>query len=75
MPKKNGRLLVESDLDNAKNMYEVIVNLHPSNYVLKDNEYVSGYSYSEDTWYPVEIQLPTITARTYAYPVIRGEIL
>lgn len=74
MPKKNGRLLVESDLDNVKNMYEVVVNLHPSNYVLNaNNEYVSGYSYSENTWYPVEIQLPTVT--TYVYPVIRGEIL
>lgn len=74
MPKKNGRLLVESDLDNIKNMYEVVVNLHPSNYVLNDNnEYVSGYSYSEDTWYPIEIQLHTV--RDCGYPVIRGEIL
>lgn len=74
MPKNNGRLLVESDLDNVKRMYEVVVNLHPSNYVLNsNNEYVSGYSYSENTWYPVEIQLPTIS--TYVYPVIRGEIL
>ena len=74
MPKKNGRLLVESDLDSIKNMYEVVVNLHPSNYVLNDNnEYVSGYSYSEDTWYPIEIQLHTVGE--CAYPVIRGEIL
>lgn len=74
MPKKNGRLLVESDLDNVKNMYEVVVNLHPSNYVLNaNNEYVSGYSYSENTWYPVEIQLPSIGKCDY--PVIRGEIL
>ncbi len=74
MPKKNGRLLVESDLDNIKNMYEVVVNLHPSNYVLNDNnEYVSGYSYSEDTWYPIEIQLHTVGE--CAYPVVRGEIL
>lgn len=74
MPKKNGRLLVESDLDSIKNMYEVVVNLHPSNYVLNDNnEYVSGYSYSEDTWYPIEIQLHTVGE--CGYPVIRGEIL
>lgn len=74
MPKKNGRLLVESDLDNVKNMYGVVVNLHPSNYVLNaNNEYVSGYSYSENTWYPVEIQLPSIGKCNY--PVIRGEIL
>lgn len=75
MPKKNGRLLVESDLDDAKNMYEVVINLHPSNYVLNNNnEYVwGGYSYKEDTWYPVEIQLDNVG--NYAYPVIRGEIL
>lgn len=74
MPKKSGRLLVESDLDNIKPMYEVVVNLHPSNYVLNsNNEYVSGYSYSENTWYPVEIQLDTVGK--YGYPVIRGEIL
>lgn len=74
MPKKNGRLLVESDLNNIKNMYEVVVNLHPSNYVLNDNnEYVSGYSYSEDTWYPIEIQLHTVGE--CGYPVVRGEIL
>ena len=41
MPKKSGRLLVESDLDDAKNMYEVVINLHPYNYVLNSkNEYV-----------------------------------
>ena len=58
MPKKNGRLLVESDLDNAVFIYETVINLHPSNYVLNsNNEYVPGYSYSENTWYPVEIQL------------------
>lgn len=75
MPKKSGRLLVESDLDEAKNMYEVVINLHPSNYVLNsNNEYVwGGYSYKEDTWYPVEIQLYNVG--DYAYPVIRGEIL
>lgn len=74
MPKKNGRLLVESDLDNVKYGYEVVVNLHPSNYVLNsNNEYVPGFSYSENTWYPVEIQL--LTVGKYAYPVIRGEIL
>lgn len=74
MPKNNGRLLVESDLDNVKRMYEVVVNLHPSNYVLNsNNEYVSGYSYSENTWYPVEIQLQSIGK--CSYPVIRGEIL
>lgn len=74
MPKKNGRLLVESDLDNVKKTYEVVVNLHPSNYVLNaNNEYVSGYSYSENTWYPVEIQLPSIGK--CGYPVTRGEIL
>lgn len=75
MPKKSGRLLVESDLDDAKNMYEVVINLHPSNYVLNSkNEYVwGGYSYNENTWYPVEIQLDNVG--NYAYPVIRGEIL
>lgn len=74
MPKKNGRLLVESDLDNAVFIYETVINLHPSNYVLNsNNEYVPGYSYSENTWYPVEIQLPTVGG--CAYPVIRGEIL
>lgn len=74
MPKKSGRLLVESDLDNIKPMYEVVVNLHPSNYVLNsNNEYVPGFSYSENTWYPVEIQL--FTVGKYGYPVIRGEIL
>ena len=74
MPKKNGRLLVESDLDNAVFIYETVINLHPSNYVLNsNNEYVPGYSYSENTWYPVEIQLYTVGG--CAYPVIRGEIL
>ena len=74
MPKKNGRLLVESDLDEAKNMYEVVINLHPSNYVLNSkNEYVQGYQYQENTWYPVEILLDTV--RICEYPVIRGEIL
>lgn len=74
MPNKNGRLLVESDLDNVKSMYEVVVNLHPSNYVLNsNNEYVPGFSYSENTWYPVEIQL--FTVGKCDYPVIRGEIL
>ena len=74
MPKKSGRLLVESDLDNIKPMYEVVVNLHPSNYVLNsNNEYVPGYSYSENTWYPIEIQL--FTVGKCGYPVIRGEIL
>lgn len=74
MPKKSGRLLVESDLDNIKPMYEVVVNLHPSNYVLNsNNEYVPGFSYSENTWYPVEIQL--LTVGKYDYSVIRGEIL
>ena len=75
MPKKSGRLLVESDLDDAKNMYEVVINLHPSNYILNSkNEYVwGGYSYKEDTWYPVEIQLHTVG--NCEYPVIRGEIL
>lgn len=74
MPTNNGRLLVESDLDNVKYGYEVVVNLHPSNYVLNsNNEYVSGYSYSENTWYPVEIQLYNV--KKCSYPVIRGEIL
>lgn len=75
MPKKSGRLLVESDLDDVKNMYEVVINLHPSNYVLNSkNEYVwGGYSYKEDTWYPIEIQFDTV--RICQYPVIRGEIL
>ena len=75
MPKKSGRLLVESDLDDVKNMYEVVINLHPFNCVLNnDNEYVQvDGSYKEDTWYPVEIQLDTI--RNCGYPVIRGEIL
>lgn len=74
MPKKDGRLLVESDLDNIKPMYEVVVNLHPSNYILNsNNEYVQGGSYSEDTWYPVEIQLHTVG--DCEYQVIRGEIL
>lgn len=74
MPKKDGRLLVESDLDNIKPMYEVVVNLHPSNYILNsNNEYVQGGSYSENTWYPVEIQLYTVG--DCEYPVIRGEIL
>lgn len=74
MPKKNGRLLVESDLDNAKNMYEVVINLHPSNHVLNsNNEYVQGYQYQENTWYPIEILLHTVGY--CQYPVIRGEIL
>lgn len=75
MPKKNGRLLVESDLDDVKNMYEVVINLHPSNYVLNSkNEYVwGGFDYKENTWYPVEIQFNT--AGNWEYPVIRGEIL
>ena len=74
MPKKSGRLLVESDLDDVKKMYEVVINLHPSNYVLNNNnEYVWGGFYDENTWYPVEIQLDTI--RNCEYPVIRGEIL
>ena len=75
MPKKSGRLLVESDLDNVKNMYEVVINLHPFNCVLNnDNEYVQvDGSYKEDTWYPVEIQLYNVG--DYIYPVIRGEIL
>lgn len=74
MPKKNGRLLVESDLDNAVFIYETVINLHPSNHVINNNnEYVPGYSYSENTWYPVEIQLHTVGR--CAYPVIRGEIL
>lgn len=74
MPKKSGRLLVESDLDDAKNMYEVVINLHPSNHVLNsNNEYVQGYQYYENTWYPIEIQFHT--AGIWEYPVIRGEIL
>ena len=74
MPKKSGRLLVESDLDDVKNMYEVVINLHPSNYVLNNNnEYVWGGFYDENTWYPVEIQLHTVG--NCEYPVIRGEIL
>ena len=75
MPKKSGRLLVESDLDDVKNMYEVVINLHPFNCVLNnDNEYVQvDGSYKEDTWYPVEIQLYNVG--DYIYPVIRGEIL
>ena len=75
MSKKSGRLLVESDLDEAKNMYEFVINLHPYNYVLNNNnEYVwGGYSYKEDTWYPVEIQLYNVG--NCEYPVIRGEIL
>lgn len=75
MPKKSGRLLVESDLDDAKKMYEVVINLHPFNCVLNnDNEYVQvDGSYKEDTWYPVEIQLYNVG--DYIYPVIRGEIL
>ncbi len=73
MPKKNGRLLVESDLDNAVFIYETVINLHPSNHVLNsNNEYVPGYSYSENTWYPVEIQLPV---DAHGYSIIRGEIL
>lgn len=75
MPKKSGRLLVESDLDDVKNMYEVVINLHPYNCVLNnDNEYVQvDGSYKEDTWYPIEIQLYNVG--DYIYPVIRGEIL
>ena len=74
MPKKSGRLLVESDLDNIKSMYEVVINLHPSNHVLNDNnEYVQGDYYSENTWYPIEIQLTSVSKCNY--PVIRGEIL
>lgn len=74
MPKKSGRLLVESDLDDVKNMHEVVINLHPSNYVLNNNnEYVWGGFYDENTWYPVEIQLHTVG--NCEYPVIRGEIL
>lgn len=77
MPKKNGRLLVESDLDDVKNMYEVVINLHPSNHVLNsNNEYVQEYQYYENvenTWYPIEIQLHTVGI--CEYPVIRGEIL
>lgn len=74
MPKKNGRLLVESDLDNIKYMHEVVVNLHPSNYVLdSNNKYVWGGFYDENTWYPIEIQL--ISVGECSYPVIRGEIL
>lgn len=75
MPKKSGRLLVESDLDDVKNMHEVVINLHPSNHVLNsNNEYVQvDGSYKEDTWYPVEIQLHTVG--NCEYPVIRGEIL
>ena len=39
-----------------------------------NNEYVwGGYSYKEDTWYPIEIQLHTVG--NCEYPVIRGEIL
>lgn len=74
MPKKNGRLLVESDLDDVKNMYEVVINLHPSNHVLNNNnEYVQGYQYYENTWYPIEIQFYNVGI--WEYPVIRGEIL
>lgn len=77
MPKKNGRLLVESDLDDVKNMYEVVINLHPSNHVLNsNNEYIQEYQYYENvenTWYPIEIQFYNVG--NYAYPVIRGEIL
>lgn len=74
MPKKSGRLLVESDLDDVKNMYEVVINLHPSNHVLNsNNEYVQGYQYDENTWYPIEILLHTVG--DCQYPVIRGEIL
>lgn len=75
MPKKSGRLLVESDLDDVKKMYEVVINLHPYNCVLNnDNEYVQvDGSYKENTWYPVEIQLYNVG--NYIYPVIRGEIL
>lgn len=74
MPKKNGRLLVESDLDNIKSMYEVVINLHPSNYVLdSNNKYVWGGFYDENTWYPIEIQL--VSVGKCSYPVIRGEIL
>lgn len=75
MPKKSGRLLVESDLDDVKKMYEVVINLHPFNCVLNnDNEYVQvDGSYKENTWYPVEIQLYNVG--DYIYPVIRGEIL
>lgn len=73
MPKKNGRLLVGSDLDNAVFIYETVINLHPSNHVLNsNNEYVSGGSYSENTWYPIEIQLPI---DAHGYSIIRGEIL
>lgn len=73
MPKKNGRLLVGSDLDNAVFIYETVINLHPSNHVLNsNNEYVSGGSYSENTWYPIEIQLPV---DAHGYSIIRGEIL
>lgn len=74
LPKKNGRLLVESDLDNIKYMHEVVVNLHPSNYVLdSNNKYVWGGFYDENTWYPIEIQL--VSVGKCSYPVIRGEIL
>ena len=74
MPKKNGRLLVESDLDDVKNMYEVVINLHPSNHVLNsNNKYVQGYQYQENTWYPVEILLHTVGI--CEYPIVRGEIL
>lgn len=75
MPKKSGRLLVESDLDDVKNMHEVVINLHPFNCVLNnDNEYVQvDGSYNENTWYPIEIQLYNVG--DYVYPVIRGEIL
>ena len=75
MPKKSGRLLVESDLDDAKNLYEVVINLHPYNCVLNSkNEYVQvDGSYDENTWYPVEIQLYSVG--DCIYPVIRGEIL
>lgn len=74
MPKKSGRLLVESDLDDVKNIYEVVINLHPSNHVLNsNNEYVQGYQYQENTWYPIEILLHTVGI--CQYPVIRGEIL
>lgn len=71
MPKKDGRLLVESDLSN---MYEIVVNLHPSNYVLGvDGTYTLGGSFDENTWYPIEIQLAS--AWKFNYPVVRGEIL
>lgn len=75
MPKKSGRLLVESDLEEASNMYETIVNLHPSNYIWNESKkiYEHDYYYDENTWYPIEIQLGIAGKANYS--VVRGEIL